>query len=109
MKKLKIGSPNKPKLSTENPQGQQRMPTYKPRVMTQKDMNEGLKKAFQGMKREQGQQQPRPLIKTPQPQPEPQQEPYWSAQQWEEWALELYNNYAEYREILPMWFLQAIQ
>ena len=83
------------------------MPKYSPKLTTQEDMQRGLKKAFQGVKQQQ--QQARPMIRKPEPEPEPQDEPYWSAQDWEQWALELYQNYPDYRNILPEWFLQAIQ
>jgi len=41
------------------------------------------------------------------PKSEPQ--PYWSAEQWEEWAYQLYKNYPDTHEYLPDWFLEAME
>lgn len=126
---------------------------YRPKVMTQKDIDESLRGAFrdtqqprqQGFKfntggkgafgsyrpptmpplkqqERQQEQYPQPRRGQPQPstyrppqQPQPPQwqpaveEPYWSSQQWEEWALELYNTFQEARQYLPDWFIQAVE
>ena len=40
-------------------------------------------------------------------------EPYWSAEQWEEWAYDLMTNYADQsmlpKEMMPDWFIQAVE
>lgn len=35
------------------------------------------------------------------------EEPYWSAEEWEAWALEMFDNYPDYRKVLPEWFVEA--
>lgn len=39
---------------------------------------------------------------------EPEEQPYWSAQDWESWALELYENYPDTHKFLPEWFIEAV-
>ena len=60
---------------------------------------------------QQQQQQPRGMFAPKQPQQPPQQEEeaYWSAEDWEEWAIALYNQFPDYRAILPDWFIEAMQ
>ena len=105
---------------------------YKPKVHTQEQMQAGLRRAFQGAKQSSKQvsfkpQQRKQIPKSGQPKfpmtqswepyrttKEPEQEyedeePYWTAEQWEEWALDLYANYPEFREILPEWFVEAAE
>lgn len=40
-------------------------------------------------------------------------EPYWSAEQWEEWAYELMTTYTDQsmlpKEMMPEWFVQAVE
>lgn len=62
---------------------------------------------------QQQQQQPRGMF-APKPQQPPQQQPaeeeaYWSGEDWEEWAIALYNQFPDYRAILPDWFIEAMQ
>lgn len=40
---------------------------------------------------------------------EPEEQPYWSAQDWETWALELYENYPDTHQFLPEWFVEAVK
>jgi len=40
---------------------------------------------------------------------QPEEMPYWSAEEWEEWAYDLYTNYPEVRDILPEWFIEAME
>jgi len=119
---------------------------YKPKVMTQQDIDNSLKNAFSGQRRQQDkpkfnppqmgqmyrpptmkakqqfqpkEQYPEPRARQPQPsmyrppqrqEPEPQQEqPYWSGQDWEQWALDLYNSFEDARQFLPQWFIEAIE
>jgi len=116
---------------------------YKPKVMTQQDIDNSLKRALKGgreqqqgpkfnppsmgqmyrpptMGQRQAQSYPKPRKGQPQQsmfgrQPEPQrpqeveQEPYWSAQDWEAWALQLYQNFDEAKQFLPEWFIQAVE
>ena len=41
------------------------------------------------------------------------EEPYWSAEQWEEWAYELMTTYTDQsmlpKEMMPEWFVQAVE
>lgn len=108
---------------------------HKPRVMTQKDIDESLRAAFKG---KQSQQQgfslkPKPLRQqeqyqqprgqkpqgwtpyraqqqqqTAKPQPQ-QEEPYWNGQEWETWALQLYKSFPDSRQFLPDWFIEAVE
>ena len=110
---------------------------YKPKVMSQKDIDESLKSAFKSsttqkkitlsttpsniyrpptMKPQQEQypsprfgQPQKSLYKQPEPQPKQEEEPYWSAQEWETWALQLYQNFEDARQYLPDWFLEAVE
>jgi len=118
------------------------MPTYRPKTMTQDDMEEGLRELFASQrqsntpqKRPQ-QQRPKPLSQPirrtedyPSPrrgkpqqsmyrQPEPpveeyeeeyEEDPYWSGEEWEEWAIALYETYPKLRNYLPEWFLEAVE
>jgi len=100
-------------------QGNQSFPTYRPNIMTEKDMDEGLKELFSGQKRRQSQSYPRPRANKPQqsiyrpPQrqveEEYEEEAYWSGEEWEEWALALYDTYPDLRPYLPEWFLEAVE
>lgn len=42
-----------------------------------------------------------------QEQDDEEEQPYWSAEEWEAWALELFDNYPDYRKVLPEWFVEA--
>jgi len=108
MKKIRIKKRNEGKF-----------PTYKPKVMTEKDMDEGLRELFQKQKSKQStyphqrpeRRQPS-LYKQPEPEPEPEEEDeyaYWSPEEWEEWALALYKTYPDIRKYLPEWFLEAVE
>ena len=55
---------------------------------------------------------PQPLVQQQQPvqQPQPQEEaPYWSAEQWEDWAISMYENVEESRQFLPDWVIKAME
>ena len=96
---------------------------YKPPSFGQKEMDDGLKKALSskpeikplnisGQQRKQEKPMYSPMtMKKPEPQhpQELEQEPYWSAGQWEEWAYELFKNYPDTHEYLPDWFLEAME
>ena len=98
---------------------------YKPKIMSQSTIDDGLKKAFGSMKgKEQGsismqpvkplnisgqQRKPEKSMFNPQPKEPEEDEPYWSVEQWEEWAYNLYKNYAETHDFLPDWFLEAME
>jgi len=120
MKRIKV------RKKSYEPQRRGGMPVYRPKVMTQKDMDEGLKELFQGAKRRSQESYPTPRRKPqpstykqlaprqPQRPPEPQyeeyeEEPYWSAEEWEEWAIALYDSYPDLRPYLPEWFLEAVE
>ena len=114
MKKLKIGNRDKGNYNPNN---------YQPKVMNQSDIDRGLSKMFEDMnrpKKSQTQQQtlfqqqphkpvrkPQLSIPIPEPEPEPEEKPYWSAQEWEKWALDMYQQGA--KQILPQWFIEAIE
>ena len=98
---------------------------YTPPSMDNESIDRGLKKAFGTNKKgadlkpmnlsgkqrtpEKSMYQQKPLKLTPEKQPEPEDEPYWSAEQWEQWAIQLYDNYPDTHEYLPDWFLQAME
>jgi len=96
------------------------------RTVTQEDINRGLREAFGGQRqpqRPQYQQREEPRRMTPKqqklpkltfeppqpPEPEPEDEPYWSPEQWEEWAYHMYTNYPELHRYLPQWFVEVLQ
>ena len=111
---------------------------YKPKLISQKDMQESMKGA---MKKRPEQQtfKSRPLFRQtekypqpreppyykpmqrqttleehrrepePKPEREPEEEPYWSPEEWESWAMEIYKQYPEIRQFLPDWFIQAME
>ena len=63
--------------------------------------------------RQQEQPQSQPMFQQQQPVPmEPvqqEEEPYWSAEEWEDWCVDIYKNYPEMRKYLPAWFIEAIE
>lgn len=83
---------------------------YNPKPFTQEDMKRGFggpkdnRQRFRGFGIPQQRQQPQRPEKQPQ-----EEEPYWSAQQWEEWATGIYNNSPELREFLPAWIIEAME
>jgi len=91
--------------------------TYKPKIYGKKEMDEGLKKAFGSIKK--GDQQIKPInisgqqkkvqLSTYKPKEKKEPEPYWSSEQWEDWAYQLYKNYPDTHEYLPDWFLEAME
>lgn len=90
--------------------------TYKPPILGKKEMDDGLKRALKGTGQTlkplniSGQQRkPEKSTFMQEPKEEKEDEPYWSAEQWEEWAYNLYKNYAETHEYLPDWFLEAME
>ena len=81
---------------------------YKPKIFTKEDLKIDLKKwNIQPPKIE------IPRIKTVVENKDRKQEekekPYWAAEQWEEWAMQIYDNYPDMREYLPKWFLEAVE
>ena len=105
-----------------------RPPMYSPKIQSQNDLQRGLRDAIRT--REQPQQPPKigmypnirktpqkPLFQTqlPEAEPEPpkkeeeEDEPYWSAEEWEEWGYQIYLNYPEVRQFLPDWFIKALE
>jgi len=96
--------------------------TYKPKTMDKNSIDEGLKKAFSGARSSSelkpiniSGQQRKPMKgfeygnASPKKSEEKEEEPYWTAEQWEEWAYELYQNYPDTHEYLPDWFLEAVE
>jgi len=110
---------------------------FKPptRPQTQADIDAGLKRAFSGARRQrqenvsfgqsfdkkpfgqnpfgsqqQRQQQPKLSFEVPQPEPEPEEdEPYWSGEDWEKWAYDMYTKYPDTKQFLPQWFVEAVE
>lgn len=95
---------------------------YKPKIYSQND----LKRGMGSLRREQPQREQypnihrnvqKPLFQTrlpepqtqPEPEPEPEEEPYWEAEEWEDWAYQIYLNYPEVRQFLPDWFIKALE
>jgi len=89
---------------------------YKPKLITQEDMQEGLRvglkrshekpsfdrpvdKSFFGK----GKQQLESTEKVS------EQHPYWSASEWENWALKLYRDIPEARQYLPKWVIEDVE
>ena len=41
--------------------------------------------------------------------PEPEEdEPYWSGEEWEQWAYQIFTKYPDTQQFLPEWFVKAI-
>jgi len=89
------------------------IPLYKPKIFKAEDLNKplnlgGSSKSFGGSK-------PlfdgKPIFKRPEPkiEEEEEEEPYWTAEQWEDWALKLYKDYPDARQYLPSWLIEAIE
>lgn len=92
------------------------------RTMTQEDIDRGLEEVFKGQRKPEqrfAEVEERESIKRaggsprlsfePEPEPEPEDEqPYWSGEEWEQWAYSMYKNYPETRKFLPDWFLEAL-
>ena len=51
---------------------------------------------------------PQPPAAAPAPEAEAE-EPYWSAEEWESWAFQLYHHYSDTRQFLPEWFIEAVE
>ena len=98
--------------------------TYKPKTTSKKDMDEGLKALFQQSKQQPAQkisfgQKPVDFSATKQPkltfepepipEPEPEDGPYWSSEEWERWAYDMYSKYPDTRQFLPDWFIEAVE
>jgi len=93
---------------------------YKPKMFGKQDMDDGLKKAL-GEKQElkplniSGQQRKAEVkqvkfdIGSKKEEKKAEPEAYWTTQQWEEWAYQLYKNYPDTHEYLPDWFLEAME
>jgi len=95
---------------------QPKVPMY-----TQKDIDDGLERAFSGARKSR-QQNYQPFVQKqqkrksklsfeiPTPEPEPvQEQPYWSGEEWEKWAFSIYQHYQQYRKFLPEWFIDAVE
>jgi len=113
---------------------------YKPKIITQADIQNNMKTMFKqnpGQQRQniswkpthQPQQQVQqnrsinvdnywkpkqvPIMQKQQPafqqQPKQEEQPYWSAGEWEDWAVDIYNNYPDMRQFLPAWFIEAVE
>jgi len=102
---------------------------YNPKKVTQNDINEGLNKLFEDSRKNQSQQsmsfnnqfakpsfqqkkpqQPKLSFTPPQPEPEPEEDaPYWSGEDWEQWAYDMYTQFPATRQFLPQWFIQALE
>jgi len=98
---------------------------YKPPMVTQEKMQENLRVAFKSSKQPSQRQfswrpkeqkpisfKPTNVYKQPEPipqQPSQEEEPYWTAEEWEDWCIEIYKNYPEMRKYLPAWFIEAVE
>lgn len=101
--------------------------TYKPKATTKEEMDASLKELFGQSKQREGQGmsfgqkpmgfspakqhpkltfEPEPI---PEPEPEPEDEPYWSPEEWERWAYDMYSKYPDTRQFLPQWFVEAVE
>jgi len=130
---------NKKIKLARKPSNTTNIPLYKPKIMTQSDMKHGLSNATEKIRQQRMiPQQPVNIGQRQEPQ-EPQQygsprfgkpqipnywgasqqqppqqqyddsEPYWTAEEWESWAYQLYHQYPETQKFLPEWFLEAVQ
>lgn len=60
--------------------------------------------------KQQHQQQPKLTFQPPAPEPEPEEdEPYWSGEDWEKWAYDMYTKYPDTKQFLPQWFIEAVE
>jgi hypothetical protein len=88
---------------------------YKPPTFGKKEMDEGLQKALSSERKTEirpiniSGQQRKTEISTFESKKKEEPEPYWTAEQWEEWAYQLYKNYPDTHEYLPDWFLEAME
>jgi len=62
----------------------------------QKEQQQGIKSALNRIQKAEQQAQQ-------------EEEPYWSAGKWEEWAVQLYEEIPDARKYLPKWFLEAYE
>ena len=82
---------------------------YKPKTLTQKDMQQGLRKALHDK------QKSKSIFDLPTTQKyiekaeQNEEEPYWSASDWENWAMKLYRDIPDARQYLPEWFIKAVE
>ena len=96
--------------------------TYKPKTTTKQEMDDSLKELFQKSKQPEkmnfgqkpmdfsGKKQPKLTFEPPKPvEPEPEDEPYWSAEEWEHWAYDMYSKYPDTKQFLPQWFVEAVE
>lgn len=110
---------------------------YKPKFLTTDEMHQSMKKAFSESQQKQKaipifnqtQKYPQPksgkpmfpkyqqkslnafrqqVSEPPQPEQPKEEEPYWSPEEWESWALAVYKEYPDLRNFLPEWFVQAV-
>ena len=110
---------------------------HKPKMFTQADMEGGLKAAL-SKRPEQQSFSMKPIVKnpekkfsfggapsmktgapkpwapykaTPKPEekPEPEEQPNWTAGEWEDWAVKLYESFPEAHKFLPKWVLDSIK
>lgn len=103
-------------------------PMYKPKMLTQEDLAKNMKESLASKKEKPwGPQkvgsyptlqrtpqkslfQTQLPIQEPEPEIEPEEdEPYWKADEWEDWAYQIYLNYPEVRQFLPDWFMKALE
>ena len=104
-------------------------PVYNPKIQRQEDLQRGLRDAIRSKEEKSWEPQragsypnirktpQKPLFQTrlPEPEPEPpveqeeEEEPYWDAEEWEDWAYQIYLNYPEVRQFLPDWFIKALE
>lgn len=92
----------KPMSFGEQPQGQN--PMNIPNVWGPKKTNQTSLDSF-GLTM----QKPQPQQK-PEPPEEPKgEQPYWTSQEWEQYFLDVYEQYPEVRKYLPDWFVEAIE
>lgn len=93
-------------------------------MTTQEDIQEGLRKAFSGTRKGDSLFKPKPIGKYQERKPqksffeppkreqeveEVEEEPFWNGEDWEEWAVKIYQNYPKMRDYLPEWFIIAVE
>ena len=97
-KPMSFGGQQKP-MSFGKPQGQNSLKI--PNVWGPKKTNQTSLDSF-GL-----------TMQKPQPQQPPEEpkgeQPYWTSQEWEQYFLDVYEQYPEVRKYLPDWFVEAIE
>lgn len=69
----------------------------------------GLSMNRKQMEKEQGIRSALNRIKEAEEKTQDQEEPYWSAGKWEDWAMRIYDDIPDARKYLPRWFIEAYE